>query len=47
MVEYYVAVGDGILRALERRPTTLERWPTGVHPGIVISTSEKGGGDAF
>ena len=30
-----------------RRPTTLERWPKGVHPGIVLSTREKGGGDAF
>jgi DNA ligase D len=47
IVEYYLAVGDGILRALERRPTTLERWPKGVHPGIVLSTREKGGGDAF
>ncbi len=47
IAEYYVAVGDGILRALHRRPTTLERWPKGVHPGIVISTREKGGGDAF
>ena len=47
IVEYYLAVGDGIMRALERRPTTLERWPKGVHPGIVVSTREKGGGDAF
>jgi DNA ligase D len=47
IVEYYVAVGDGIMRALGRRPTTLERWPKGVHPGIVVSTREKGGGDAF
>jgi DNA ligase D len=47
IVKYYVAVGDGIMRALERRPTTLERWPKGVHPGIVLSTREKGGGDAF
>src|SRR5436190_5942496 len=47
VVEYYLAVADGILRALERRPTTLERWPKGVHPGIVLSTREKGGGDAF
>ena len=35
------------MRALHRRPTTLERWPKGVHPGIVLSTREKGGGDAF
>jgi DNA ligase D len=47
VVEYYVAVDDGIMRALDRRPTTLERWPKGVHDGIVVSTREKGGGDAF
>jgi len=47
IVSYYLAVGDGIMRALARRPTTLERWPKGVHPGIVVSTREKGGGDAF
>ena len=47
IVNYYLAVGPGIMRALERRPTTLERWPKGVHPGIVLSTREKGGGDAF
>src|ERR1700756_4019932 len=47
IVEYYLAVEDGIMRALERRPTTLERWPKGVHPGIVLSTRDKGGGDAF
>src|SRR3954454_20670698 len=47
IVNYYLAVEDGIMRALRRRPTTLERWPKGVHPGIVLSTREKGGGDAF
>src|ERR1044072_9028270 len=47
VVRYYLSVGDGIMRALARRPTTLERWPKGVHPGIVLSTREKGGGDAF
>jgi DNA ligase D len=47
IVKYYLAVEDGIMRALDRRPTTLERWPKGVHPGIVLSTREKGGGDAF
>src|ERR671935_438792 len=47
IVEYYLAVAEGIMRAVERRPTTLERWPKGVHPGIVLSTREKGGGDAF
>ncbi|HKG35461.1 MAG TPA: non-homologous end-joining DNA ligase [Solirubrobacterales bacterium] len=47
VVRYYVAVGDGILRALHRRPTTLERWPKGVHPGVVLSTRDQRGGDAF
>ncbi len=47
VVRYYLSVGDGIMRALAQRPTTLERWPKGVHPDIVVSTREKGGGDAF
>jgi DNA ligase D len=47
VVKYYLAVADGIMRALEQRPTTLERWPKGVHPGMVLSTRDKGGGDAF
>jgi DNA ligase D len=47
IVNYYLAVQDGIMRALGRRPTTLERWPKGVGPGIVLSTRERGGGDAF
>jgi DNA ligase D len=47
VVEYYLAVGEGIMRAVRNRPTTLERWPKGVHPGIVVSTRQKGGGDAF
>jgi DNA ligase D len=47
VVEYYLAVEDGIMRALANRPTTLERWPKGVHPDIRLSTREWGGGDAF
>ncbi|MDQ8044844.1 MAG: DNA primase small subunit domain-containing protein [Patulibacter sp.] len=47
IAEYYVAVGDGIMRALRERPTTLERWPKGVHEGMILSTRERGGGDAF
>src|SRR5204862_822360 len=47
IVEYYLAVEDGIMRALRRRPTPLERWPKGVHPGMVISTRDWSGGDAF
>jgi len=47
LVEYYLAVGEGIMRAVSHRPTTLERWTKGVHPGVVVSTRQKGGGDAF
>lgn len=47
IVTYYVAVGDGVMRALRERPTTLERWPKGVREGIVLSTREQGGGGAF
>src|SRR4051794_38637963 len=47
VANYYVSVEDGIMRALRSRPTTLERWPKGVHPGMVISTRDWSGGDAF
>ena len=47
VVEYYHAVAPGILRALDHRPTTLERWPKGVYEGIVRSTREDPHGDAF
>jgi DNA ligase D len=48
IVRYYLAVGDGILRALRERPTTLERWPGGVHPGMVLATrADPRGADAF
>ena len=47
VVEYYLAVDDGIMRALRDRPTTLERWPKGVHPGIALTTREGQKGDAF
>jgi DNA ligase D len=30
VVEYYLGVGDGILRALRERPTTLQRFPDGI-----------------
>ncbi|MGI8845587.1 MAG: non-homologous end-joining DNA ligase [Thermoleophilaceae bacterium] len=47
IVEYYLSVGDGILRALRERPTTLERWPKGVHEGMTLSTREGHKGEAF
>ncbi|MFJ1609252.1 non-homologous end-joining DNA ligase [Streptomyces sp. NPDC088253] len=30
LAQYYLSVGEGILRALRNRPTTLERYPEGV-----------------
>jgi DNA ligase D len=47
VVQYYLAVGGAILRALEERPTTLERWPKGVHPDIKQATRSDPHGDAF
>jgi DNA ligase D-like protein (predicted polymerase) len=47
VVEYYLAVSDGIMRALRERPTTLERWPKGVHAGIRLATRSGEHGDAF
>jgi DNA ligase D-like protein (predicted polymerase) len=47
VVQHYVGCGDGILRALRERPTTLERWPGGVVEGARISTREGFKGDAF
>jgi DNA ligase D-like protein (predicted polymerase) len=47
LVNYYLAVSDGILRALFERPTTLERWPGGVFEGAKLSTRADNRGDAF
>jgi DNA ligase D len=47
LVNYYLSVGDGILRALHERPTTLERWPGGVFEGAKLSTRADNRGDAF
>ncbi|MGC5052304.1 DNA polymerase domain-containing protein [Micromonospora sp. DT48] len=47
VVRYFLAVGDGILRALRDRPTMLERWPRGVFEGATVATRQDGGGDAF
>src|SRR5947208_9174162 len=48
IARYYLAVEAGIMRALRRRPTTLERWPKGVHAGMVLATREDPrSGDAF
>jgi DNA ligase D-like protein (predicted polymerase) len=47
VVEYYLSVGDGIMRALRDRPTALERWPKGVREGITLATRTGEHGDAF
>jgi DNA ligase D-like protein (predicted polymerase) len=48
LVEYFIAVGDGILRATRDRPTTLERWPGGVFEGARLATRDNPrGADAF
>jgi DNA ligase D len=47
VVRYYASVSDGIMRALAQRPTTLERWPKGVHDGIKQATRTDRQGDAF
>ncbi|RBY83045.1 ATP-dependent DNA ligase [Geodermatophilus sp. TF02-6] len=47
VVEYFVAVGGGILNALRDRPTTLERWPGGFFEGARLSTRVDNTGDAF
>ena len=47
VVGYYAEVAPVILRALYDRPTTLERWPSGVHPGIRMADRADGRGQAF
>jgi DNA ligase D len=48
VVEYYVAVADGIMRALRDRPTALERWPKGVREGMRLATrTQDRDADAF
>jgi len=47
VVRYFLAVGDGILRAVRDRPTMLERWPRGVFEGAKIATRQDNRGDAF
>ena len=47
MVQYVVAVGDGIFAALRDRPVTMERWPGGYRPDVKLSTRGDTHGDAF
>ncbi len=47
MVQYVVAVGDGIFAALRDRPTTMERWPGGFRPDVQLATRGDPNHDAF
>jgi DNA ligase D-like protein (predicted polymerase) len=47
VVEYYLAVEEGVMRALRERPTALERWPKGVREGIRLATRAGEQADAF
>lgn len=44
LVKYVIAVGEPLLRVLLQRPTTLERWPNGVHPGMRLGRGADDGG---
>jgi DNA ligase D-like protein (predicted polymerase) len=47
VVQYFVAVGEGILAALRDRPVTMERWPGGYSAEAKLATREDPHGDAF
>ncbi|WP_244931689.1 DNA polymerase domain-containing protein [Nocardioides sp. W7] len=38
VAEYFASVDDGLMRALRERPTALERWTSGVRPGMKLAT---------
>src|SRR6478752_5870446 len=38
VAEYFASVDDGLMRALRDRPTALERWTSGVRPGMRLAT---------
>ncbi|MGZ5401193.1 MAG: DNA polymerase domain-containing protein [Nocardioides sp.] len=38
VAEYVASVEDGLMRALRDRPTALERWTSGVRPGMRLAT---------
>src|SRR3569623_1602697 len=39
VAECFACVDDGLMRALRDRPTDLERWTSGVRPGMRLATS--------
>ncbi|MGI8523745.1 MAG: DNA polymerase domain-containing protein [Nocardioides sp.] len=36
VAQYFADAGDGLMRALRDRPTALERWTSGVRPGVTL-----------
>jgi DNA ligase D-like protein (predicted polymerase) len=38
VAEYFASVEGGLMRALRDRPTALERWTSGVRPGMKLAT---------
>ncbi len=38
VAQYFADVEDGLMRALRDRPTALERWTSGVRPGMKLAT---------
>jgi len=38
VAEFFASVDDGLMRALRNRPTALERWTSGVRPGMKLAT---------
>src|SRR5262245_63128585 len=38
VAEFFASVDDGLMRALRHRPTALERWTSGVRPGMKLAT---------
>ena len=38
VAEYFTSVEEGLMRALRDRPTALERWTSGVRPGMKLAT---------
>src|SRR6201989_1572950 len=48
VAEYFARVDDGLMRALRHRPTALERWTSGVRPGMKLATgAQDRDADAF
>jgi DNA ligase D len=47
VAQHFISCGEGIMRALRDRPTTLERWPAGYFEGARLSTRQDNRGDAF